>query len=272
MDNRPIGFFDSGIGGVTSIPYIMKMLPNERIVFYGDTARTPYGSKSPDTIREFSLQIADFLVKKNVKMIVIACNTVSSVAVPMLREKYPDIPIIGCITPTAKEVSKISKPNANIGIIATRGTVNAGVYQQKIEEMRSDVKVFSKACPALVPLIEEGLIDHEIMDMTTKYYLEGFVEENQIDTLVLGCTHYPLIKRSIQKLYPDLEIFSSSKEVAKAVELELEARDMLADQKEGKDEFYASDLSETFVTLIEKILGQEKDELKIGFEDLDIGE
>lgn len=270
MDNRPIGFFDSGIGGVTSIPYIMKMLPEERIIFYGDTARTPYGSKSPDTIQEFSAQIADFLVKKDVKMIVIACNTVSSVAIQMLRERYPDIPIVGCITPTAKEVSKIAKEGAKIGIIATRGTVNAGVYKKRIEELRSDVNVFSKACPALVPLIEEGLVDHEIMDMTVKYYLDDFIKENDIETLVLGCTHYPLIKKSISKIYPELEIFSSSKEVAKAVEMELKARDMLAEKKEGKDEFYASDLSETFVELIEKILGQEKDELKIGFEDLNI--
>ena len=248
----------------------MKMLPEERIIFYGDTARTPYGSKSPDTIQEFSAQIADFLVKKDVKMIVIACNTVSSVAVPMLRERYPDIPIVGCITPTAKEVAKVGKEGANIGIIATRGTVNAGVYQKRIEELRPDVKVFSKACPAFVPLIEEGLIEHEIMDMTIRYYLDDFIAENKVDTLVLGCTHYPLIKKSIGKLYPGLEIFSSSKEVAKAVEMELKALDMLAEKKEGKDEFYASDLSETFVALIEKILGQEKDELKIGFEDLDI--
>ena len=270
MDNRPIGFFDSGIGGVTSIPYIMKMLPNERIVFYGDTARTPYGSKSPDTIQLFSNQIADFLVKKNVKMIVIACNTVSSVAVPMLREKYPDIPIIGCITPTAKEVSKQTKEKANIGIMATRGTVNAGVYQSRISEMRPDVNIFSKACPAIVPLIEEGIIDHEIMDMTIKYYLDDFIKENKIDTLVLGCTHYPLIKKNIARLYPGLEIFNSSKEVAKAVEMELTARDMMAEVKDGKDEFYASDLSETFSALIERILGTEQDTLKIGFEDLDI--
>ena len=115
-----------------------------------------------------------------------------------------------------------------------------------------------------------GLVDHEIMDMTVKYYLDDFIKENDIETLVLGCTHYPLIKKSISKIYPELEIFSSSKEVAKAVEMELKARDMLSEKKEGKDEFYASDLSETFVELIEKILGQEKDELKIGFEDLDI--
>lgn len=270
MDNRPIGFFDSGIGGVTSIPYIMKMLPNERIIFYGDTARTPYGSKSTDTIQEFSVQIADFLVKKNVKMIVIACNTVSSVAVSVLRERYPDIPIIGCITPTAKEVSKLVDKNANIGIMATRGTVKAGVYGDKIGQLRPDVHIFSKACPAIVPLIEEGIIDHEIMDMTIKYYLDDFIQENQIDTLVLGCTHYPLIKNNISRLYPTLEIFSSSKEVAKAVEMELSERDMKAERKDGNDEFYASDLSETFVALIEKILGKEQETLKIGFEDLDI--
>lgn len=270
MDNRPIGFFDSGIGGVTSIPYMMRMLPKEKIIFYGDTARTPYGSKSPDTICEFSLQIADFLVKKNVKMIVIACNTVSSVAIPALSEKYPDIPIVGCVTPTAKEVAKFSKEGAHIGIMATRGTVNAGVYGDKISGLRNDVKIFSVACPAIVPLIEEGIIDNDIMNMTIKYYLDDFIYNNKIDNLVLGCTHYPLIKKNINDLYPGVEIFSSSKEVAKAVEMELNERDMLSEVKTGQDEFYASDLSASFVNLIEKILGQDKEELKIGFEDLDI--
>lgn len=270
MDNRPIGFFDSGIGGVTSIPYIMRMLPEERIVFFGDTARTPYGSKSPDTILEFSSQIADFLIKKDVKMIVIACNTVSSIAVPFLRDRYPDTPIIGCITPTAKEVSKIVKENARIGVIATRGTVNTGIYQKKISQLRPDVNIFSKACPAFVPLIEEGIIDNEIMDMTIKYYLDDFIKENSIETLVLGCTHYPLIKNNIKKYYPELEILSSSKEVAKAVEMELTALDMKSDKKVGENEFYASDLSEIFIGLIQRILGKDKEELKIGFEDLNL--
>lgn len=270
MDNRPIGFFDSGIGGVTSIPYIMKMLPKERIIFYGDTARTPYGSKSQDTIIEFSIQIADFLVKKGVKMIVIACNTVSSVAIPELRKRYPGIPFVGCITPTAKEVSKKVKENSNVGIMATRGTVNAGVYEEKISSIRPDLNIYNKACPAIVPLIEEGIIEHEIMDMTIKYYLDDFIRENHINSLVLGCTHYPLIKNSILRLYPELEIFSSSKEVAKAVEMELELLGMKADSKDAPDEFYASDLSDTFKALIERILGKEQETLKIGFEDLDI--
>lgn len=131
MDNRPIGFFDSGLGGLTSIPHIMKQLPNEKIIFFGDTARTPYGSKSPDTIRQFTMQIGDFLVKNNVKMIVIACNTVSATCLEDLRKAYPDIPIIGVISPTAKVVAKECEDEDHIGIIATKVTIKTNAYEKK---------------------------------------------------------------------------------------------------------------------------------------------
>lgn len=270
MDNRPIGFFDSGIGGLTSIPHIMRLLPKENIVFYGDTARTPYGSKSPETIRQFTFQIGDFLVKKGVKMIVIACNTVSATCLNDLREKYPDIPVIGVISPTAKEVAKLCNEDDKIGIIATKVTVRSKAYEKKINELNPKLTTFSKACPAFVPLIEEGIIDNEIMDLTIKYYLDDFVKKNDINTLILGCTHYPLISDNLLRIYPNINIISSSKEVATAVKMELEKNDMLADEICGENTFYASDLSENFVNMIELILGKDKEELNIRFKNLDI--
>ncbi len=288
MDNRPIGFFDSGIGGVTAIPHIMKILPNENIIFYGDTARTPYGSKSEQTIRQFTMQIADFLVRKDVKMIVIACNTVSSIALKDLREKYPSIPIIGAISPTAHEVVKSSKRSDKIGIMATRATVRSTAYENKIRQIwqrkainkgsregnrsDSDISIDAVACPAIVPLIEEGIVDNEIMNLTIKYYLDDFVEQNRINTMVLGCTHYPLILPALKALYPDVNFISSSMELATAVKMELEKNDMLADGLERGvgNTFYASDLSESFVSMIERILGKVKEELNIKFKNLDV--
>lgn len=273
MDNRPIGFFDSGVGGITSIPHIMRLMPDERIIFFGDTARTPYGSKSEDTIRQFAAQIGDFLVSKGVKMIVIACNTVSATCLTMLRERFPGIPVIGVISPTAREISKLCSREDRIGILATRATVRSGAYEKKILEFSPELKLFSRECPAFVPLIEEGIIDNEIMDLTVKYYLDDFVRENDINTLVLGCTHYPLIAGNIRRLYPDIKIISSSKEVATAVQMELESMDMLAEEGAGKgveNVFYASDLSESFVNMIERILKADAADLDIHFKNLDI--
>lgn len=270
MDNRPIGFFDSGLGGLTSIPYMMKQLPNEKIIFFGDTARTPYGSKSPDTIKQFTMQIGDFLVKKQVKMIVIACNTVSATCLNDLRTAFPQIPIIGVISPTAKVVADQCDSNNRIGIIATKVTVKTNAYEEKIHVKYPGLNLFSKACPAFVPLIEEGIIDNDIMDLTIKYYLDDFVKNNNLDTLVLGCTHYPLISENLKRLYPDINLISSSKEVVTAVKIELEKRDMLAGKNTTENIFYASDLSENFVNMIQTILGKDQEELNIKFKNLDI--
>lgn len=270
MDNRPIGFFDSGLGGLTSIPYIMKELPRERIIFFGDTARTPYGSKAPDTIRQFTMQIGDFLVKQGVKMIVIACNTVTATCLEDLRTAYPDIPVIGVISPTARVIAKKCNQDDRIGIIATKVTVKSGVYEKKINDKHPGLKLYSKACPAFVPLIEEGIIHNDIMDLTIKYYLDDFIRENRINRLVLGCTHYPLIVENLQRIYPDIRLISSSREVAMAVHIELEERKMYADRREGENVFYASDLSENFVNMIQNILGRQKDELNIQFKNLEL--
>lgn len=271
MDNRPIGFFDSGVGGITSIPHMMHQLPNEKIIFFADTARTPYGSKSPETIKQFTRQIGEFLVKNDVKMIVIACNTVSATCLDDLRAAYPDIPIIGVISPASKVVSKTCTSEDRIGVIATKVTVASGAYEKTIDKKSKEkLQVFSKACPAFVPLIEEGIIDNEIMDLTIKYYLDDFIKEHDINTLVLGCTHYPLLINNINRLYPGMKIISSSKEVAIAVKYELEKRDMFAEPNDRENYFYASDLSENFVNMIELILGTDKDDLNIKFKNLDI--
>jgi len=270
MDNRAIGFFDSGLGGLTSIPYIMKMLPNERIIFFSDTARTPYGSKAESTIRNFTLQIGEFLAKNDVKMIVIVCNTVTAICLDELRNAFPHIAVIGVISPTAKVVRDTCTAEDNIGIIATKVTVNSNVYNEKIHGKAPDLHLYSKACPAFVPLIEEGIIDNEIMDLTIKYYLDDFIQENHINTLVLGCTHYPLLTENLHRIYPDIKLISSSKEVATAVQIELTKRDMLAEERSGENVFYASDLSENFINMIQLILGKDEEELNIRFKNLEI--
>lgn len=270
MDERPIGFFDSGVGGVTCIPHIIRMLPKESIIFYGDTARTPYGSKSPETIRQFSLQVGDFLVNNGVKMIVCACNTVSSTALDTLRDAFPYIPVVGCIGPTARQVVRDTTGSDRIGIMATKATVNSRAYVDKILSLNGSLNVHQIACPAIVPLIEEGIINNEIMDLTIRYYLDDFMRENSINTLVLGCTHYPLIADNIARLYPGVRMFSSSEEVATAVRMELESRGMLAEEPGRESTFYASDLSENFVNMISRILGKDSEELNIRFKNLDI--
>lgn len=270
MDNRPIGFFDSGVGGLTGIPHLMKELSDEKVIFFGDTARTPYGSKSPNTIMQFTLQICKFLIIHNVKMIVIACNTVTAICLDELRRAFPDIPIIGVISPTARVIANKCNHEDHIGIIATKVTVQSGAYAKKIEEKHPGLHLYSKACPAFVPLIEEGIIDHEIMDLTIRYYLDDFIRENQINRLILGCTHYPLLTENLNRLYPEIRLISSSKEVATAVHIELEKRNMFAGKNDMENIFYASDLSENFVNMIQLILGKNKEELNIKFKNLDV--
>ena len=247
MDNRAIGFFDSGLGGLTSVPVLKRALPNEKVLYFGDTARTPYGSKSPETVCKFSAQIVDYLVSKNVKLIVIACNTVTAMALDMLRERHPDVPIVGVIDPTARRVAADNAPN--VGIIGTKVTIESGVYAERIHELNPEISTYSLACPAFVPLIEEGIIDNEIMDLTIKYYMDDFVKDNRIDSLILGCTHYPLIAPNINRLYPELRLYNSSAEVIRDVVEILTERDILAEENDFPDRFYASDLSENFIRM-----------------------
>lgn len=264
MDNRPIGFFDSGIGGLTCIPTLLKKLPNERVIYYADTARTPYGSKAIETIRKFTFQIADYLVSQDVKMIVIACNTVSATCLNDLRQRYPDIPIIGVIEPMADKIAREESGDTAIGILGTKVTVASNVYANLISERNHEVKIYSKACPVFVPLIEEGIINNEIMDLTIQYYLDDFVKENHLDKLVLGCTHYPFIEKNLKQLYPNVELLNPSEEVIYRLKEILEQKDMLAEENVREHQCYASDLSENFQNMIDLVFDDQKD-VKVRF-------
>lgn len=264
MDNRPIGFFDSGIGGLTCIPSLQKELPNERVVYYGDTARTPYGSKTIDTIRRFSYQISDYLVSHDVKMIVIACNTISATCLDALRRRHPQIPIIGVVEPMANRISEEETAGIEVGVIGTKVTVASGVYANIITSKNKDVKLFSKACPAFVPLIEEGIIDNEIMDLTIKYYLDDFIRNNSIKKLVLGCTHFPFLKQNFNRIYPDLKLLNPSSEVINEVKRILEDNDMLAEPNNQEHLCFASDLSENLHRIIDNVFGG-KQEVQVRF-------
>ena len=270
MDNRPIGFFDSGLGGLTSIPYLMNELPQERVIYYGDTARTPYGSKAVTTIRRFSKEITDFLVESDVKMIVIACNTISSTCLGELRQRLPDIPIVGIITPAAQEVVNRCTTDSRIGVIGTKVTIASHAYRNFIEELKPELSIYETACPAFVPLIEEGIIDNEIMDMTIRYYMDDFVKKNELDTVVLGCTHYPLIKDNISRIYPQLQIINPSSVVIGQIDRILTARDMHAEDSDFTNVFYASDLSENFLNMIDHIFADVEEDKKVKFMNFDL--
>src|SRR5437868_15366529 len=195
-DSRPIGVFDSGIGGLTVVKALCDLLPNEDIYYLGDTARVPYGPKSPETVQRYALELADMLVRKNAKALVVACNTVSSVALPLLAEKFP-VPVIGVIEPGARAALQATR-NRHVGVIGTRATIRSGAYEKALRASDNKVRVSSRACPLLVPLIEEGLLDDEVTDRMIMRYLQPLVADD-IDTLVLGCTHYPLLASAIAR-------------------------------------------------------------------------
>ena len=195
MDNRPIGMFDSGVGGMTVFSELIKQLPNEDIIYFGDTKRFPYGNKSKENIIELSRNATEFLISQNVKCVIIACGTATSQAIDTLHKEY-NIPIIGIIEPTACYIEQ-NKNIKNIGIIATRGTINSGAWETKIREKRIDINIQSKACPVLAQIAEEGWTDNKIAELILQEYLQDF---NGIDSLVLGCTHYPLFENKIKQI------------------------------------------------------------------------
>lgn len=256
MDNRPIGFFDSGLGGLTSVQELHAKLPNEKVIYYGDTARTPYGSKSPDTIREFATQIVDYLVDNDCKMIIIACNTATAMALDTLRRRYPDIPILGVIEPTVKKV--VSDGCKKVGVIATKATIGSDVYGKSLKALAPDIEIASLACPAIVPLVEEGIIDSDIMELTIRHYMDEWIKNNDFDDLILGCTHYPLVTKRLSKLYPNLRLYNSSAEVISEAAEILKEKDMLAEPNDMSDRYYASDISDNFIAMTD-LLCQDRD-------------
>ena len=197
MDNRPIGIFDSGIGGLTVVNALVKLLPHEVIIYVGDTARVPYGNKSPERIRKYSEEITRWLIQQGCKMVVIACNTASSYALDSLKLKF-DVPIIGVINPGVEIAAQITQ-NHRIGVLGTYGTIKSDSYGQALRRLNKNIVVISQACPLFVPLAEEGWVSGEVPKIIAKTYLENIIESN-VDTLILGCTHYPLLKPTIKKV------------------------------------------------------------------------
>jgi glutamate racemase len=210
--NAPIGVFDSGIGGLTVVHELMRQLPHESIVYFGDTARVPYGNKGPDTVQRYSREIADFLESRGVKAIVVACNTATAHALPVLRAERA-IPVIGVVEPGARAAVAATAAGA-IGVIGTAGTVRSGAYERAIHALRPDARVTAQACPLFVPLVEEGWTDRDATGLIAREYLAPVVAA-RVDTLVLGCTHYPLLKPLLHEvLGPDVRLIDSAEETA----------------------------------------------------------
>ena len=253
MDNRPIGIFDSGVGGLTVASQIMQRLKNEKIVYFGDTARVPYGSKTKETVTKFSKQDVRFLLSQNVKAIVVACNTASANSLEELKETF-DVPIFGVVEPGAQEALRVTKNN-KIGVIATSSTIKSNAFQEAIQERNANVNVFAKACPLFVPLAEEGLWDEEITNLTVKKYLYELVSKD-VDTILMGCTHYPLLRGCIQKAVgSNVVLVEPAKEVSVALEEYLRKNNMLcAGQEEKEHSFFISDRTDMFEKICEEAL------------------
>ena len=215
-DTRPIGVFDSGIGGLTVVKALRDLLPNEKIYYLGDTARVPYGGKSASTVERYSLEITGMLIRENAKIVVVACNTASSVALPKLKENL-SVPVIGVIEPGARAAVAATR-NHHIGVIGTRATIRSASYERALRALDSEAHVTSRACPLLVPLIEEGLLEDEVTDRMIARYLEPMVTGG-IDTLVLGCTHYPLLAGAMARFLGEkVALVDSARNCATAVQ------------------------------------------------------
>ena len=254
--DAPIGVFDSGIGGLTVVREIMRQLPNEKIIYFGDTARVPYGSKSKDTITRYSRQICRFLMTKEVKTIVVACNTATAYALDEL-EKEIDLPMIGVLKPGAKVAAETTK-NGKVGVIATRATIGSESYTHYIKQINPEATVLGKACPLFVPLVEEGLLEDPVTDEIAMRYLSELKDE-EIDTLILGCTHYPLIRKTIGRTMGDgVTLVNPAYETARELKEQLAMRNLLNEEKidlgTNKYQFYVSDAADKFQQFANSII------------------
>lgn len=258
MDNRPIGIFDSGVGGLTVAKQVIKVLPQEDIVYFGDTARVPYGSKSKETVTKFSEQIIRFLITKQVKAVVIACNTVSSNCYEILQKDFPQLPIIEVVRPGVESCLAVTKNN-RVGLLATEGTVASGAYERQLKAANDAIQVFNKACPLFVPLAEEGWTDNDVTEKTAKIYLAEIMEQG-IDSLILGCTHYPMLKTCIGKIIGEnVTIVDPAKATALTLKKYLQEHDMLCEEKQGESvkRFYLSDDNKKFNEICNRVLHKE---------------
>ncbi len=263
IETRPIGVFDSGLGGLTVVRELQKNLPHEKIIYFGDIARLPYGIKSKQQIIEFSKQNSAFLSKQKIKALVVACNTSASVSLPSLRKNFK-LPIVDVIGPAARRAVQLSQVG-RIGIIGTTATIHSGAYERAIHRLSPKTKVFSVACPLFVPLVEEGWTQDGVAADTVKKYLTPLVKQN-VDVLVLGCTHYPMLKGKIQQFMgPRVKIVDSALPTINFLKDVLHCQGALAktNGKKGALDIYVSDFPRNFVRVGERFLGQKMNSVKV---------
>jgi glutamate racemase len=252
--DRAIGVFDSGIGGLTVLHQIIETLPRENTVYLGDTARAPYGSKSVETVLRYSFENSAFLVEKGVKIVVVACNTSTAVALNQLKDQLA-IPVIGVIEPGVRRAIQSTKNN-KVGVIGTEATIQSGAYTQALKTADPTIEVYSRACPLFVPLVEEGWTDNDVVEMTAKAYLQGF-KQSGIDTLILGCTHYPLLKKAIRKFMGGgVRLVDSAEETAKVVEAVLKKTSITRKNGKGTHSFFVTDAPDRFIKVGRRFLGE----------------
>ncbi len=256
MEKQAIGIFDSGIGGLTVLKELKARLPREQLIYFGDTARIPYGTKSKKLVQQYALEDAAFLLQYNVKMIVAACNTASAMAIDKLKERL-DVPVAGVVLPGSQGAIRETQRNS-IGVIGTSATINSNAYAKAIKNNASqDIKVFSQACPLLVPLVEEGWLSGQVTHLTLENYLSDILK-NDVDTLILGCTHYPLLHDTIQQVTgPNIKLVDSGTETARFVEEILEQNNLQnKGDKEVDDLFFVSDIPQKFEAIGSRFLGE----------------
>jgi glutamate racemase len=252
-DNRSIGIFDSGIGGMTVAKALTRTLPNEQLIYFGDTAHLPYGAKSRETIIRLSLNIGMFLQSQHVKILVIACNSATTAALPTLQHTL-EIPVIGVVDPGAQAAMNHTR-NKKIGVIGTRSTINSQSYKKALLSLDPDLEIFQKACPLFVPLVEETWIEHPITKYVIEEYLHEFEIQPKIDTLLLGCTHYPLLKTQIASYLPDVHLVDSAETTALAVKAFFDENGLhTASTSPPRHVYYLNDVTDLFLKLAERIM------------------
>lgn len=254
MSWKAIGIFDSGVGGLTVLREIIKSLPQEDTVYLGDTARVPYGTKSPETVVRFARQITSFLVSREIKLLVVACNTASAVSLEALQAEF-NIPIVGVIEPGAVQAAAVTR-NGKVGVIGTAGTIRSSAYTKAIKRINSDIEVITAECPMFVPLAEEGWVDNDVARLTAEIYLKN-LKQSGVDTLVLGCTHYPLLKGIIGEVMgKSVTLVDSAEETARVVREILAARcESRPNQERGNHHFFVTDVPAGFIRVGNRFLG-----------------
>ena len=253
MSSKPIGIFDSGVGGLTVLAAIRRILPNESLIYLGDTARVPYGNKSAETILRYSEECCTFLSEKGVKAIVVACNTASAHALPYLLHRF-HFPMMGVVEPGVEAALRASR-NGHIGVIGTHATIQSGVYTKELKKKDAGVKVTGVACPLFVPLVEEDWCDNEVAELVVKKYLDG-LPSREMDALILGCTHYPLLKKKIAKVLGNaIALIDSADAVAAALGKHLKSGNLLGDaDAKGGCEIFVTDLTPRFESIAKRFL------------------